>query len=246
MRVCAADVAPDRTDSGLRIAGTSCARVVGAPEGGSIFDPAIGRMNNLQSETVNLASGINRIGGWTEVQRPNWLPMVFVLIQPRDLPASIDSAAPSVPTGPTILAGVKLVDGHGDPPPGLRDILGQSTEVPDARVMHICRDLKDVVCYSLGERSVITAAFDVTLNGRSQEVGVGATVGDVLDMLAPDLTALDLMGAVDMARSADPTAKARLADAVALFRMYRVFAGRLERTFLPATPGTLPRRGSPS
>ncbi len=232
MSVCAADVASAApAGSGLMLAGTSCARVVGAPEGGATFDPMLGTINNLQSATLNFGMGIHRIGSWAEVQRPGREAMIFVVIEPRDLPAFIDPAADPEPTGPSILAGIKLRDGAGEPPPGLLAILSAGSAIHDLRVDEVCK-LADVVCFSLGLRSIITAMFDVALNGQTRNMGVGATVGDVLDLVSPDLFGLDLMGAAGVALGSDASARARLAQSISQLRMERVFEGRLVRVRL--------------
>ena len=228
VRVCASDVAPIDRNLSWRALGSTCARLVGAPNGGILFDATAGRYTGLASPVHNGAQDNGtpyRIASFSEIQRTNGHPHAWVLVYPETLLEKYsDSTDPTIVEIP-LLVGFEL--GKEESTSALLEtFLQTSTDLATDRLNDICKDAT-VICYTFGERVLFTVDFVVLVNGSPMDVGIGATVGDIAAVVAPDLFARDLLSPAAQASEIDQAARARAELNLSRLKMSRVFDGRL-------------------
>lgn len=240
MRICATDGIPEENDRSPRYyqpLSANCTRLVGAPEGGVLFDPVAGRFGGLTHPNHGYQA-IHRVASWGEIQRPQRDPHLWALVLPQCpqcLPVSYEVADPDNPEPDykyPLLVGIRL-DKEGSSPPEVPDLLGSSTKLPHRRVEGLCA--KDrVICYRFGSRTTFTTDFPVYVNGAAQDVGVGTTIGDMAAIASPDLFSQTLFSPAAIASTIDEAARDRVHLGLSRLKMQRVIDGRLVNVDLSA------------
>jgi hypothetical protein len=217
LRVCASDVASDDREKAAWVtAGTTCARVTRAPEGGAWFEPMFGRLQ--MSKAAHAYGQTYRIGSWAEIQRPSLAPHLWLLIYPVELPANYESDHPHLSKLP-VLAGIAMSEGTR---PGQLDAFLKAAQSNHGKAVSALCSSAQVVCYTFGERAILGASFLVFVNGAAIEVAVGTTVGDMAAAVAPDLSSPDLIAPPP---GVDRAAGERVRTNLSRLRMQRVFDG---------------------
>lgn len=219
VRVCATDVGTSpRKAREWTIGGHTCTRVVRAPNGGTYFDPVIGAFNGLTVEG-HQHKHVYRVASWAEISRPALGAYLWVLVNPINLPLYGDEspADSEVP----IVAGIAMSE--GTVPAALLNLLKTQPTDHVHRIKNLCGS-DGVICYKFGERSTFTVDFKVFANGTGLDVPVGATLGDLAAVVAPDIFAPELMTPAEID---DPAWNERARLNLSRLTMQRVFDGRL-------------------
>ncbi len=268
--VCANDVAPYEVPNLRWIAsGTSaCVTMVNAPQGGSMFAAAAGRLGNI-TDTDWVTGQLYRVESWSEVPgQTDGAPRQYVLVLPRSMPTQ-------PPEGQMRVGALPLIFGaDARDPDSLRIVLScaqsdvlevtKLATAEDATYQHIpCvtraapgrSDLSKIrpMVFKLGERGIADPKFTILVNEHAIEVDIGSTLGDVIDRLARVTSEQDWGGLmadpkIDQASRADidrglrqatsGAHRAQLARILGQVALERWFDGRLVPVDVSAVSAT--------